>query len=478
MCSDHFERPDIEFNKLMGISKENFEDICNSISDDKWSSSLCKKSSIGLLLIRLRSGLSVSKIVAFTRISNYNKCIVMIQKARDSICDHFVETNLGLKNVSRGIINVCHTTELSKKLFDVSEEAILTIWDGTYVYIQKSSNYTFQRSTYSMHKYRNLVKMMMIVISTGFIIDCFGPYLANGNNNDANILKDIFDDKEKFDGFFKENDYFIVDRGFRDCVDFLEHMGMNVQIPAFLNGSKQHTDKESNESRLITKIRWVVESVNGQIKKWEYFKNTVSNVNIKYLFKDFRIVCTLINKYLRPRTSSTIDDAQIAMDMLNLADQNNQLKAKIEQIGKEKSKKINDVTQIKFPRITEDYIRQLTFGVYQLKQAKSYNKEQIDENGLYKYQFIGLEKNIIKVRIHSRHSGSLVYSCFIELNINDENNPINAWYCSCKCGSRVVGTCAHITSVIWYLVIGQHDKSFLEKKRADLFIDFCLDAKK
>jgi hypothetical protein len=39
--------------------------------------------------------------------------------------------------------------------------------------------------------------MMMIVSSIGYIIDCFVPYLADDQNNDVQLTKDIIEDKEK-----------------------------------------------------------------------------------------------------------------------------------------------------------------------------------------------------------------------------------------------------------------------------------------
>ena len=72
-------------------------------------------------------------------------------------------------------------------MFELIEDEIVTVWDGTYIYIQKSSNYSFTKKTYSIHKNRPLVKMMVIVSTKGYIIEVLGPYLANGANNDANI---------------------------------------------------------------------------------------------------------------------------------------------------------------------------------------------------------------------------------------------------------------------------------------------------
>ena len=48
-----------------------------------------------------------------------------------------------------------------------------------------------QRQTYSMHKNRPLIKPMILVTTTGYIVDVFGPYFADSKNNDACIMKTI-----------------------------------------------------------------------------------------------------------------------------------------------------------------------------------------------------------------------------------------------------------------------------------------------
>lgn len=51
----------------------------------------------------------------------------------------------------------------------------------------------------------------------------------------------------------KEDDILIVDRGFRDSAGVLSELGINMEMPSFLQkGQKQHTTKEANNSRLIT----------------------------------------------------------------------------------------------------------------------------------------------------------------------------------------------------------------------------------
>ena len=156
---------------LMGVNKNDFEDLCSLISDNEWDYDACKKTCIGLYLIRLRTGSSIKKIVASHNVSSYSKCVRMIHKARNVLFECFVGKFFGIKHLTRGILNIEHTTELSRHIFDVEEDSTISVWDGTYIYIEKSSNYTFQKSTYSVHKNRNLLKMMMVVSTTGFIID-------------------------------------------------------------------------------------------------------------------------------------------------------------------------------------------------------------------------------------------------------------------------------------------------------------------
>lgn len=49
----------------------------------------------------------------------------------------------------------------------------------------------------------------------------------------------------------------IVDCGFLDSAGVLSELGINMEMPSFLQkGQKQHTTEEANNSRLITKVRF------------------------------------------------------------------------------------------------------------------------------------------------------------------------------------------------------------------------------
>ncbi len=362
-------------------------------------------------------------------------------------------------------------------MLGLDDSAIVVIWDATYVYIQKSSNYNFQRCSFSMHKGRNLVKMMIVVSSTGHIVECYGPYFTNGGNNDASIIIDQFEQhKINTKNFFKENDAFVVDRGFRDCVDFLAELGFNVYMPNFLYNGSQHSDMEANNSRLITKIRWVIEALNGIIKQWKYFANVVPNKNIPFIEKDFKIVCSLINRYYSDRVKSDAEkESVIAKSMLSKLNLKNTLKDEVEGIKRTKKQTVHeDPRLIDFPSLSEEYLLDLGFGTYQMKQAYSYVMDHLNERGKYKFEFSKDKPNILKVKIKSRHSGQTVYKTYIDYS-NSDSKPIKRWYCTCKSGARTLGVCAHVMSVLWYMGYCLKNNN-LKPKESSKWVEYILDA--
>ena len=50
----------------------------------------------------------------------------------------------------------------------------IAVADGTYIYIDKGGNYSFQRRSYSVHKGKPLLKPMMLVATDGYIVHCTG----------------------------------------------------------------------------------------------------------------------------------------------------------------------------------------------------------------------------------------------------------------------------------------------------------------
>jgi len=288
--------------------------------------------------------------------------------------ENFTCLNLGTKIISREQIIRDHTSNMSKVLLSAEEDSIITIWDATYIFINKSKCYELQRNTFSAHKNRNLLKFMIASTTSGYILDVIGPFLCNGVNNDANITIDVLSkNQQDLDNLFRPDDLFVIDRGFRDSINYLESKGYSYRMPCFLGKRKQHTTSEANLSRLVTKIRWIIESVNSRIKKWRYFANILNNLNIPYIESDFKNICAIINLF-RPPIAKVDDEDHIQAynEMVILSSKENLFQKRVDSTYKArilKSKKRFDVKTIVFPDLTEEYIQSLTHGVYQLKQA-------------------------------------------------------------------------------------------------------------
>jgi hypothetical protein len=104
-----------------------------------------------------------------------------------------------------------------------------------------------------------------------------------------------------------------------------------------------------------------------------------------------------------------------------------------------------DYSEVSCPQLMEEQLRSITFGVYQLKLSSSDIQEYMDgESRICVHKD---DNNFIRVRIQSRHVSSKQYLLWITYSETE----VLSWYCTCRAGARVVGVCAHIAAIIWYL---------------------------
>ena len=125
-----------------------------------------------------------------------------------------------------------------------------------------------------------------------------------------------------------------------------------------------------------------------------------------------------------------------------------------------------------FPVLTEDDVRQLTFGVYQVNQAKRYTDEHLQVDGKYTIMVMKEANGLICIKIQSRFVSSKTHYTWVEYNpdpnVRNSIDAITGWYCSCPIGSRVVGSCAHVACAIWYLGCGRHE-GYVNKRKCTEF---------
>lgn len=237
-----------DFQNLTGITKINFDDLLLHIKSIRHSKNRSIKTCIALFLVRLRTGMSYGMLSTLFNIGKYS-IRRAIGTARRELSQNFTTKYMGFQHITRQDIIDKHTRPLAKELFgNIIDNPVILVADGTYIYIEKSSNFKFQRRCYSMHKNRPLVKPMVFVSTSGYILSILGPYFADPKNNDANILKhNLRTNMEQMNEWLCEKDVLIVDRGFRDATDYLESLGITWKMPTFLEkGKKQHSVEEVN----------------------------------------------------------------------------------------------------------------------------------------------------------------------------------------------------------------------------------------
>lgn len=98
------------------------------------------------------------------------------------------------------------------------------------------------------------MKPMVIVSTTGYFISIIEPYFAK--DNDASILNHIMKSNiEDIRSWIQDDDVFIVDRGFRDSITYLQDLGIKVEMPSFMEkGERQMSTEAANTSLLVTKV--------------------------------------------------------------------------------------------------------------------------------------------------------------------------------------------------------------------------------
>ncbi|KAL6258253.1 hypothetical protein P5V15_010186 [Pogonomyrmex californicus] len=366
---------DKDYYKLTGLMKEQFNVVAQCVSEvrsTKGSERVC----LALLLIKLRTGLS--NTILSTLLSWKNE-----EPAEElQLQDQFSCLSLSL------IISVLDHVSF-----------MLIINEHTMSKTSKNSICKWRRNgectDYSVDKGRNLVKSMMLVTITGYIVDVFDLYFADGKNNDASILDNL-----------------ILKQNSKSC----NILGLLLKCSFSSKGFTGFPQTKQNESRFITKIRWV----NELIKMWKALRDVFPNNQILYIRNYVKIVCALCNTFRHSRNLSSFpeltknpNDHLVAERMLELTLQTNKLQEPSWLLITKKS--LSD-----FPRLILDESRHITFGVYQtFPMILSFG---------YSLFVHKQEENILRVQIHSHHTSSKVYNF----------------------GARV--KCyAHIDSVLWYM---------------------------
>ncbi|XP_043287510.1 uncharacterized protein [Venturia canescens] len=445
--------PEERLTILTGLSWENILKLRDMMTSMRNTESRNVIQAIVVFLFKLRTGNSnrvIASVLGLEReqsVSEYSDSVINSFE-KDILPMHF-----GVNAISRDTI-MNHSSVTATNLYG-SRDQLMIICDGTYIRHQKSSNNEYQRKSYSGQKKVPLCKPFTVCTTDGYVIDMLGPYEAN--LNDAAIMKIVMSDPNGLIKLLKTGDMFVVDRGFRDVKEYLEELGFQVLMPALKGKRSQLTTTESNESRFVTKVRWVVEAVHGILKqKYRVLDHKLDNKLLSKVRSYCRIVCFLNNEYGKRLDSDKDLSEEVVSLMKSRKDQDNSLANEVE-ISRWARRKV-PFTSIKsddlldFPEMTEKGLKILFTGSYQFSQAVSYLAEIMDDNNNINLRYVKTNEKILKIEVRSRHIKAKTYRCFIDYRPNVIGiSGIRRYSCECANGRRTVGCCSHVAAIIYYL---------------------------
>lgn len=465
----------------IGLNYIQFEDVLRTT----WAPlmSAFKRSDISemsmfIYLMKLRTGQTFSQMAPLFNLSKVTIGL-RVRIVRDIMHANFVPLHLYKRKREEITQN---TTLLSRQLYGVGENTAITVWDATYVFTIKSSNYDFQKKSYSLQHERNLLKFMLCVATNGYIIAVYGPFEAR--TNDANILNKIMNEPGNIFEEFRNGDVFVVDRGFRDVIQALKAKGFVVIHPTFATGD-QMSRTDANKSRLATKTRFVVEARNSHIKNtWKHLNGTKIYQFIPRLKKDFEIAASLVNAFSSKIVSDKNDWQEIVDSMKARSNQQCQLPNIIKNIQSSSYTVVQNLTL--YPKFSYHELKIICHGSYQIRQAPSYYQSHLKENnGNFVIKLCNNDNRLNKILtqntsnpillmldLKSRFRSNKTHKVHVLLS-SDLNNKykVNEYCCTCKHGRRTVGCCSHVLLLIWATLYIDQNEIKLPSKNLDSVFD-------
>ena len=164
------------------------------------------------------------------------------------------------------------------------------IIDGSEIFIETPSDLFMQSSTWSQYKQHNTVKFLVACTPNGGI--CYISPVYVGSISDVELTRRS--------GFLtkledKPGISIMADRGFT-IKDMLKDLGIDLNIPPFLEGRRQLPSTEVEAGRKIASVRIHVERAIGRIKCFGILKGTIP-ISLARLTNHIVYVCAFLTNF-------------------------------------------------------------------------------------------------------------------------------------------------------------------------------------
>jgi len=165
------------------------------------------------------------------------------------------------------------------------------IIDATEVYIEKPSLPDLQQMTFSNYKNNNTFKGLIGISRSGAIT--FVSSLFSGSISDKELTR-----QSGILALLEKGDSIMADRGFDIEVDLIP-LGVKLNIPPFLKGKTQLSEKEMVETRRIASVRIHVERAMERIKNYHIFDKHIPSSSTDLANQIF-FVCSVLSNFWPP----------------------------------------------------------------------------------------------------------------------------------------------------------------------------------
>ena len=165
------------------------------------------------------------------------------------------------------------------------------IIDGSEIFIETPTDLHMQSSTWSSYKHHNTAKFLIACTPNGCV--SFISPLYVGSISDVELTR-----VSGFLGCLKDKTSISVmaDRGFT-IKDMLQEIGVELNIPPFMEGRQQLPAKEVQQGRHIASVRIHVERAIGRIKTFSILKHTLP-ISLARLANQIVCVCAYLSNFM------------------------------------------------------------------------------------------------------------------------------------------------------------------------------------
>ncbi|OXA46405.1 hypothetical protein Fcan01_18813 [Folsomia candida] len=434
-----------DYEMLLGVSIASFEVLLKHCEGPlRNSPNRTIRSALAIFLMKLRLNISQRVLAFLFGIKNQSTVSESISAVLDALLSTFVPLHSGYNHITREDLHEKHMRKFYTEILGVPPESLILILDD------------------------------------GYIVEATGLFYGDCGNNDANILKKMLEEHESIMVILEDGDVLILDRGFRDAIEEAESQGLSVYMPELIKKHQsQFTTSEANRSRLVTMLRWVVESANGRLKnKFKFFDDTIAASYFPKLPGFLKVAVSMLNAFSPPLFTESDWNEQLVELVSSRLEAENAVQTLVEENNLQRKsvlwKNADEDCVLEFPQLSMEELKIITLGPYQIKIGALYNIQHAPSGSGYEFLFHEEMKDLIRAKLQSRFNKRTHHTLWIKFTPWGRGpEAVIGWYCLCKNGARTLGCCGHVAAVLRYLSL---DRFVPPTHRRQLDLEEYIDA--